>query len=70
MGGLDRGVHAAESLRAPAQVRVLLEDGSADFDARDVYSMDPLDEAMRHRHDEVAEYLRKSGALIGGHNPL
>ncbi|CAL8470996.1 g10538 [Coccomyxa elongata] len=51
-------------------VRVLLEDGSADFDARDVYSMDPLDEAMRHRHDEVAEYLRKSGALIGGHNPL
>lgn len=51
-------------------MRVLLEDGSADFDARDVYSMDPLDEAMRHRHDEVAEYLRKSGALIGGHNPL
>ena len=56
--------------RRRLQVRVLLEEGQADFDSRDVYSMDPLDEAMRHRHDEVAEYLRKSGALIGGHNPL
>ncbi len=49
---------------------MLLEEGSADFDVRDVYSMDPLDEAMRHRREEVAEYLRTNGALIGGHNPL
>lgn len=53
-----------------AQVRVLVEEGGANFDARDGYSMDPLDEAMRHRHDEVAQFLQSHGALVGGRNPL
>jgi ankyrin repeat protein len=51
-------------------VRVLVEEGQADFEARDSYSMDPLDEAMRHRCEEVAKYLREHGALIGGRCPL
>ncbi len=53
-----------------AQVRVLVEEGGASFDARDGYSMDPLDEAMRHRHDVVAHFLQSHGALVGGRNPL
>lgn len=51
-------------------MRVLVEEGQADFEARDAYSMDPLDEAMRHRQEEVVGFLRASGALVGGHNPL
>ena len=47
-----------------------MEEGRANFDVRDGYSMDPLDEAMRHRHEAVAAVLRSHGALIGGREPL
>jgi hypothetical protein len=52
------------------QVRVLVGEGKADLEVRDAYSLDPLDEAMRWRKDDVADYLRASGAIIGGHNPI
>ena len=49
---------------------MLLEEGQASFDVRDGYCMDPLDEAMRHRHADIANLLMKHGALVGGREPL
>ena len=63
-------VGASHPSSTPSQVRVLVEEGRANFDVRDGYSMDPLDEAMRHRHEAVAAVLRSHGALIGGREPL
>ena len=48
------------------QVRVLIEEGQADFEVRDRWSLDPLDEAMRERREPVVKLLQQSGALIGG----
>jgi ankyrin repeat protein len=47
-------------------VKVLVEQGRADFDVRDRWSLDPLDEAMRERREPVVKYLQDSGALFGG----
>lgn len=43
-----------------------MEDGKADFEVRDRWSLDPLDEAMRERREPVVKFLQDSGALIGG----
>ena len=48
------------------QVRVLIEEGHADFEVRDRWALDPLDEAMRERREPVVKLLQQSGALIGG----
>jgi len=47
-----------------------VEEGQADFDVRDCYCMDPLDEAMRHRREDIVNLLKKNGALVGGRDPL
>ena len=64
------GMAGASGSSTAAQVRVLVEEGGASFDVRDGYSMDPLDEAMRHRHEDIAALLQSCGALIGGRAPL
>lgn len=43
-----------------------MEDGNADLGARDRWSLDPLDEAMRERREPVVKYLQDNGALVGG----
>ncbi|EIE20157.1 hypothetical protein COCSUDRAFT_57883 [Coccomyxa subellipsoidea C-169] len=48
------------------QVKVLMEDGNSDLGARDRWSLDPLDEAMRERREPVVKYLQDNGALVGG----
>jgi len=48
------------------QVKVLIQDGNADFELRDRWSLDALDEAMRERRELVVKFLQQSGALIGG----
>ena len=45
---------------------MLIEEGDADFEMRDRWSLDPLDEAMRERREPVVKFLQQSGALIGG----
>ena len=45
------------------QVRVLMEEGHADFEVRDRWALDPLDEAMRERREPVVKLLQQSGAL-------
>ena len=65
-----KGLMAWSGSSTAAQVRVLVEEGGASFDVRDGYSMDPLDEAMRHRHEDIAALLQSCGALIGGRAPL
>lgn len=66
----SHGQAGASASSTAAQVRVLVEEGGASFDARDEYCMDPLDEAMRHRHEDVVALLQSRGALIGGRDPL
>lgn len=53
-------------LLVPVQVKVLVEEGTADLGPRDRWSLDPLDEAMRERREHVVKYLQDNGALIGG----
>ncbi len=48
------------------QVEALLEEGRAELDVRDRWSLDPLDEAMRERREPVVKYLQQKGALVGG----
>ena len=48
------------------QVKALIQEGNADFEARDRWSLDALDEAMRERREDVVRFLQQSGALIGG----
>lgn len=48
------------------QVKALVELGNADFNVRDRWSLDPLDEAMRERREAVVKFLQDNGALIGG----
>ena len=48
------------------QVKALIQEGNADFELRDRWSLDALDEAMRERREDVAKFLQLSGALIGG----
>ena len=45
---------------------MLIQDGNADFEIRDRWSLDALDEAMRERRELVVKFLQESGALIGG----
>ena len=66
----SHGKAGASGSSTAAQVRVLVEEGGASFDVRDGYSMDPLDEAMRHRHADIAALLQSCGALVGGRDPL
>ncbi|KAK9901237.1 hypothetical protein WJX75_001780 [Coccomyxa subellipsoidea] len=47
-------------------VKALVELGNADFNVRDRWSLDPLDEAMRERREAVVKFLQENGALIGG----
>ena len=49
---------------------MLVTEGKADLEARDGYCMDPLDESMRCRKDDVADWLRRNGAIIGGRSPI
>ena len=51
---------------ADMQVKALIQEGSADFEMRDRWSLDALDEAMRERREDVVKFLQQSGALIGG----
>ena len=49
---------------------MLVEEGRASLEVRDAYAMDALDESMRMRRDEIADFLRASGAIEGGHAPI
>ncbi len=48
------------------QVKVLIEEGDANFEMRDRWSLDALDEAMREHREPVVKFLQQSGAFFGG----
>ena len=68
VAGSYEGCHACHARHGfyTAQVKVLIEEGDADFEMRDRWSLDALDEAMRERREPVVKFLQQSGALIGG----
>ena len=63
-------LHVASSEGHLAVCRFLVEDCDAKVNRSDRWGGSPLDDAHRHRHMAVVEYLRKVGATTGSGNRL
>lgn len=61
-------IHLAASNGHMGMVRMLVDELKADINCRDRWGGTPLDDALRHKHRDVSDYLQRKGANRGQTN--